>query len=272
MKIGLRDISPVLMTAFRFTITALFFLAFFYRKIFPLPRGAMFKGIVLGLFLFIGFIAQNIGLNYTTASKSAFITSLMVVLVPFIQFIVERKSPTLGNALGIGIVVAGLWLLTSPSGSEFNMGDALTLVCAILFAIYIVYLNVISRTMNTVQLTFLQSAATALMGIVVAFGFETIVFRPTASMLVSVGYLTLFATILTTFLHTKYQKDTTPTRAAIIFTIEPVWASSLAYFVLGEQLGWLGAVGGVLIITGILASELSDKIPFFNKTLAKSFP
>ncbi len=270
MKIGFRDFSPILMTAARFAITSLFFLLFFSRKIFPLPKGALFKGIALGVFLFLGATAQNIGLNYTSISKSAFITSLMVVLVPFLQFIIARRSPTVGNALGISIVVAGLWQLTSPSGSEFNIGDALTLVCAILFAVYIVYLDVASKAMSPVQLTFLQSASTASLGLVAAFGFETILFNPTSSMFLAVGYLTLFATILTTFMQTKFQKDTTPTRAAIIFTIEPVWASSLAYFILDEQLGWLGVLGGALIITGVTVSELSDRIPVLNRSLVSS--
>jgi drug/metabolite transporter (DMT)-like permease len=86
-------------------------------------------------------------------------------------------------------------------------------------------------------------------------------------MLIAVGYLTIFATVATTFIQTTFQKDTTPTRAAIIFTVEPVWASLYAYFLLEEIIGVLGIVGGALIIVGVLVSELSDKIPVLNKAL-----
>jgi drug/metabolite transporter (DMT)-like permease len=267
MKIALQDVSPILMGAIRFTIASLVFLLLFRGKLFPLPNGALTKGSLLGLFLFIGFISQNIGLNYTTASKSAFITSLMVLFVPFFQFVIERRPPTWGNMVGIAVVLAGLWFLTSPSGAEFNFGDALTLGTAITFGLYIVYLDIASKAMSPAQLTFLQSAATALLSIVTAAGFERILFIPTASMLLSVAYLTLFATILTTFIQTKFQKDTTPTRAVIIFTVEPVWASLSAYIVLGEQIGALGILGGALILVGVLASELSDRIPLLNKAL-----
>ncbi len=268
MKFGLRDISPVLMTAIRFIVASLFFLVFFGKKIFPLPNGAFAKGTLLGFFLFIGFIAQNIGLNYTTASKSAFITSLMVVIVPMFQFMVQRRPPTIGNVIGIGIVVGGLWLLTSPSGSEFNLGDSLTLLCAIVFAYYIVYLDIASKAMSALQLTFLQSATCAVLGLVTAFGFEDIVFNPTGSMIIAVGYLTIFATIISTFVQTHFQKFTTPTRAAIIFAVEPVWAATTAYLFLGESMGSLGIVGGALILLGMLTSELSQKIPFLNRSLA----
>jgi len=268
MKIGLRDMSPILMTTARFGVAALVFLALFGRKLFPFPEGAIGKGVLVGLYLFLGFIAQNVGLSYTTASKSAFITSLMVVFVPILQYVMEKRPPTLGNIFGIGAAVAGLWLMTSPTGADLNIGDVLTLICAVFFALYIVYLDVASRAMTTPQLTFLQSATCAVLGVVTTLGFEDFFFRPTLSVVLSVGYLTLFATVLTTFMQTKYQKFTTPTRAAVIFTVEPVWASLMAYVLLGERLGTLGVVGGALIITGVLISELSDKIPFFNKGLA----
>ncbi len=265
MKIGLRDMSPILMTSARFTVAALFFLVLFWRNLFPFPEGAIRKGTLLGLFLFLGFIAQNVGLNYTTASKSAFITSLMVVFVPLLQFIIERRPPTIGNVVGIMLAVAGLWLLTSPTGAELNFGDFLTLLCAIMFAFYIVYLDVASKAMSALQLTFLQSATCAVLGMVATVLFEDYRFDPTFSVFISVGYLTLFATVLTTFMQTKFQKDTTPTRAAVIFTVEPVWASILAYLFLGEMLGTLGVVGGAFIIVGVLVSEVSDKLAFFNK-------
>jgi drug/metabolite transporter (DMT)-like permease len=268
VKISLPDISPILMGAVRFGIASAFFLLFFSKQIVPLPDGALFKGSLLGLFLFIGFISQNIGMQYTTASKSSFITSLMVVFVPFFQYFVERRPPTWGNVLGIIIVLVGLWFLTAPTGSEFNLGDGLTLFTAVVFALYIVYLDIASKAMSPMQLTFLQSASTGVFSIVAALGFERMVFNPTSSMLVSLAFLTIFATIITTFIQTKYQKETTPTRAVIIFTVEPVWASIIAFLILDEQLGTLGILGGALIIGGVLVSELSDRIPGLNASVA----
>lgn len=270
VKIGMLDISPIALIAIRFLIAAAFYLAFFSRKLFPIPSRALAKGSILGFFLFLGFLTQNIGLTITTASKSAFITSMMVIFVPLLQFVIERRSPKVGNILGVAAVVGGLWLLTSPSGSEFNTGDALTLVCAVVFALYIVYLDVVSHEMTALQLTFIQVVSTAVFACVTALLFEEMFFRVSVGSVISVVYLTGFATILSLYMQTRYQKDTTPTRAVIIFSIEPVFASIIAWWLLAEHLGNLGIMGAALIIAGVLVSELSDMIPVLNRSLDRS--
>jgi drug/metabolite transporter (DMT)-like permease len=269
-KIGLQEISPVFFIAVRFTVAALFFLVLFGRRIFPIPGGAALKGCVLGLFLFLGFLSQTIGLQYTTASKSAFITGMMVIFTPLLQFVIERKAPNLGNILGVAMAATGLWFLTSPGGSAFNVGDALTIICAFVFGVYIVYLDVISREMTTLQLTFLQTASVACFSLVGAAAFEDVVLVLSASSLVTLLYLTLLATVLTTYVQTRFQKDTTPTRAVVIFTIEPVFASVSAYFILNEHIGELGILGGGMIVGGVLVSELSDSIPLLKKSFNPS--
>jgi drug/metabolite transporter (DMT)-like permease len=271
-KIVLQTMSPLQMIAFRFTISSLFFLAFFFRRIFPLNRRQIIRGGILGIFLFLGFVAQTVGLTLTTASKSAFITGMMVVFVPLLQVIIERRPPKVGNIAGVAVVSAGLWLLTSPSGSSFNAGDALTLLCAVLFAIYIVYIDVVAHDMSALQLTFLQMATNAVLALGATLAFDALPSMVPVGTLVAVLYLTVFATILTTFLQTRFQKETTPTRAAIIFTIEPVVAAVSAAVVLGERAGLGGAVGGGLIIGGVLLSELSEGIPLLNRPFGPADP
>jgi drug/metabolite transporter (DMT)-like permease len=267
MKFILREASPMMNVGIRFGVAGIIFLLLFRRKLFPIPASHLLKGSILGIFLFLGFVTQNVGLIYTTASKSAFITGLMVVIVPFLQIIVERRGPKIGNLVGVAIVTLGLWLLTSPAGSEFNVGDALTVVCAFVFALYIVYLDVISRDMTTERLVFMQIASTAVLAWVAVLAFETPVVSFSPTSLLWLAYLTLLATVVTTFVQTKFQKDTTPTRAAIIFSVEPVIAAVSAYFVLGEHIGSLGVAGAALILGGVLVSELSDEIPGLNITL-----
>lgn len=267
VKIGMEDISPILLIAVRFVIAVIALVLIARRKIFPIPPSAVRKGILLGFFLFLGFVTQNIGLTITTASKSAFITGMMVLFVPMLQFVIERKAPMLGNALGIAVVALGLWFLTSPEGSSFNSGDALNLVCAILFAIYIVYLDVVSNEMNTEQLLFLQLSSIAVFSVLAVLLFERPRFVVTTNSLLAMGYLTVLATLFTTWVQTRFQKDTTPTRAVVIFSVEPVIASVIAYILLGETLGALGVLGGALILAGVLLSELSDSIPILNRSL-----
>ncbi len=270
VKIGMEFVSPILLIAIRFSIAAILLLLFARRHIFPLPPGSIAKGSVLALFLFLGFVAQNIGLTITTASKSAFITGLMVLFVPLLQFVIEHRAPKIGNVVGILVVLVGLWFLTSPEGSALNAGDALTLVCAVLFAVYIVYLDVIAKDMSAIQLLFVQMASTSVYAIATTAAFESVYFVLNAKSVGSLLYLTLLATLLTTYVQTRYQKDTTPTRAVVIFSVEPVIAAFLSYLMLGELLGPLGVLGGALIITGVLLSELSDGIPLLKRSLGPS--
>ena len=272
VKLAMEDVSPVLMIAIRFVSASVLLLLIAYRQIFPIPLSSLQKGSLLGFFLFLGFLTQNIGLTVTTASKSAFITGMMVIFVTILQFVIERKAPKMGNLAGVALVTTGLWFLTSPDGAAFNSGDALTLVCALVFAIYIVYLDVVSREMPTSRLLFLQLGSMAVYSTLAVLLSESPRLVVSPRSIISLGYLTLLATLLTTFVQTRYQKETTPTRAVVIFSIEPVIASGVASILLGETLGATGLFGGGLIIGGVLLSELSDSIPFLRRPVDLSEP
>lgn len=259
-KGALQNVSPFLYTAIRFTATAFLLGLVTTRAVFHPTRDSFVKGGILGTLLFVGFILQTIGLQYTSASKSAFVTGMLVVLTPICQIVIERRPPQLGNLIGIALVTIGLYFLTSPEGSEFNIGDLLTLGCAFCFALYIVYLDIFSQIHNPVQLTFHQSLVCGLLAFVGMLVYEDVLWNPTPQLLGALAYLTVFATLIALFVQVKYQKDTTPTRAAIIFAVEPVFAAIIAYLFAGEVIGALGVLGGALIVTGMLVSELSEVI------------
>jgi drug/metabolite transporter (DMT)-like permease len=270
VKITMLGMSVMSLMAFRFTAASLLFIALFRTRVFPPSGQAVLRGAILGTLLFLGFVLQTYGLVYTTAAKSSFITSMMVVFAPFLQVLISRKSPTYGNLFGIVIVCGGLWLLTSPEGSGFTMGDWLTLLCAFLFAMYIVYLDIISRIIPTLQLSFLQVATCAVLSWVVLLPSETLSFPTSGQPLLAFVYLTVCATVLTTVVQTRYQKETTPTRAAIIFSVEPLFATLFASILIDEFIGPQGIVGGIMIVAGILVSELSELIPGLRKPVMKS--
>jgi drug/metabolite transporter (DMT)-like permease len=264
-KIVLLEITPLQLIAARFTAAGLLVGILFRKSIFPLNMRQVRTGALLGLFLFAGFAVQSVGLGITTASKSGFLTSLSVIFVPLLQVVWERKSPHWGNIAGILIVAAGLWLLTSPEGSAFNYGDFLTLLCAIFFSVYIIYLDMISGVGSALQLTFVQLVANAIVAVGCTLVLEKPVWSVSAGGIAIVVYLTVFATVLTTLAQTRFQRDTTPTRAAIIFSGEPVFAAIFAAMVIHESLGSMGVIGGLLILGGILVSELSGEIPILNR-------
>lgn len=258
VKGGLDDSPPVFFVAIRFVIATLLFLPFVARGLSSMSKISFRGGLVIGILLFLGFISQTIGLQYTTASKSGFITGLLVVFTPIFQIAIERKLPKIGNVIGVTLVTIGLYFLTSPAGSEFNLGDGLTLLCAAIFGLYIVLLDVYSREANVWHMNFMQFAVTALGALVISLAFEDISVNLTSSFVGAIAYLTLPATLYTVTTQVRYQKETTPTRAAIIFSIEPVFAAGFAYLGRGEIIGTLGIVGGILVVGGLIVSELSD--------------
>ncbi|MGD0038570.1 MAG: DMT family transporter [Bacteroidota bacterium] len=259
-KFILENASPFVYVAIRFFIASLLFAALFFRRLRTISKDGITKGLVLGVLLFLGFMLQTIGLKFTTASKSAFVTGLIVVFTPIFQLVIERKTPKIGNIIGVVLVAIGLYLLTSPKGSEFNIGDALTLVCAVLFSIYTVYLGVYGKEHDPAHLTFIQFASTTILAAIAIPFLETAHLNLTFNFMLNIAYLTVMPTVVALYMMAKYQKFTTPTRSAIIYSMEPPIAAIFAFFIIGEQIGMMGVIGGVLILFGLIVSELSDVI------------
>jgi len=256
----LQSVPPFTYIAIRFSLAALVFGSLAFRALRGWDRRTFLHGLVLGLLLFAGFALQTMGLETSTASKSAFITGLMVVFTPFWQVLIERRTPRTGSFIGVVLVTIGLYFLTSPSGGGIVPGDLLTIACAALFGLYIVYLDVFSRGDVVEKLTFAQFAVAGVLGTALMLFLEPATVDITASSALHLAYLTVFATIIALYVQTRYQRDSTPTRSVIIFSLEPVIASGFAFVVAGETLGTSGWLGGALILSGLIVSELSDKI------------
>ena len=274
IKSALAFISPMMFVSIRFFVASVLLLPFVYPLFKFISKKQLSEGFILGVFLYIGFAVQTIGLQYTTATKSAFITGTFVLFTPILQTIIEKRIPTLGNILGVLLVTVGIIFLSSKENSlfsifselreGFNFGDFLTLICAIFYAVYIVYLDKISANHNHRFLTFAQISVTGLLSILSVivfslFQIEQIKIVLNTEVVIAILYTTLFATILTTSLQTKFQQSVTPTRASIIFSMEPIFAALTAYFFINEKLSNFGIVGAAFIFIGILTSELWPK-------------
>jgi drug/metabolite transporter (DMT)-like permease len=273
IKSALGSISPMMFLTFRFSIATIIFLPFVFGRLKNLDKESIKRGLILGFLYFGGFASQTLGLNYTSATKSAFITGTFVIFTPIFQIIIEKKLPTKGNIIGIILVAGGLIFLSSRGtnfldvihelGTNFNIGDYLTLVCAVFYSLYIVYLDIVSKKIDTLSLVFMQIAVTAVGAIAGAMifkasGIEAVKFILNKDVIFAVIYTSILATILTTTLQTKFQKYTTPAKAGIIFSFEPIFASVVAFFLLSEKISNFGLIGCVFIFCGLLISEVMD--------------
>jgi len=271
VKVVLSDISSMLFIGLRFLFASLVILPFAFNKLRKLSRTQIVMGFILGFLLFIGFALQTVGLKYTTASKSGFVTGTVVMFIPLFQFLMEKKKPSVAQLVGSFIVLIGLIFLSVSGtsinnffmelGGNFNLGDFLTLICAISYAVYIIYLDMTSRKIDLISLVFLQVSVTSLLAFIFSsflsvINFEAIKFKYTQELLFGLLYTSILATVLTTFLQTKYQKEVSPTNAGIIFSFEPVFAAIIAVIFLGDIISGFSATGCILIFTGLVISEV----------------
>jgi len=274
IKLALNDISPMLFTTIRFLFAATLLLPFLWKPLLKSNVNVIKAGLFLGFLYFVGFSTQTIGLFYTSATKSGFITGTFIIFIPVSQLILERRAPSRGNLIGILLVLVGLILLSSKGltlldiiselGSNFNIGDFLTLICAVFYALYVVYIDIITKKYDYKALIILQVIFTGLAGFVFTFlfnvtGIETIRYDLNQTVIFVILYTAIFSSILATVIQTKYQKVVTPTKAGIIFSLEPIFAALFAFLIIHESISSFGVIGCIFIFTGVLVSELLDK-------------
>ena len=267
IKISLNFISPFFFLFVRFFITLLLFYFIFRKKIEIKDFENWKKGIILGIFLFAGFAFQTIGLKYTTASKSAFITGTAIILIPFVQYLILKIKPKPENITGGLIVLAGLYILSEAYITVPNFGDILTAVCSASFAVHIVLLNKFTTENNFYYMAFGQFLAMAGLSLLFLIIFEIGIFGEfkleiNSTLLLTLIYSSLIATLASIILVTKYQQETTPLRAGIIYSMESVFAVFFAFIILGEILNLNQITGALIMITGLLISEFYGYIKY----------
>jgi drug/metabolite transporter (DMT)-like permease len=273
---GLLDVTtPLAYTSIRYFLGALLTSLIFARRIAALRTPVLLPGFILGLLLFTGFAFQTVGLLFTTASKSAFFTGMLVVFTPIFHaaaqrwLAIRRKRLLAGNLVGVVLSAAGLFLLTLPGGGGFNAGDAMTLLSAALFALYIVYLDSLQDSVDPMALTFIIFLVCGILGAVSALLWEDVRIVPGPDFFIPLAYLVVFATVIASGIQNAFQAETSPTRAAVIFSLEPVIAAIFAYSFGGERLGPSGIAGAGIIFVGLLLSELSENIPLMNRAVGR---
>jgi drug/metabolite transporter (DMT)-like permease len=256
VKISMATIPPFYFVGIRFLIGALLFSLIFSRRLKFASPGIIKAGLLLGFFQFAGFCTQTIGMIYTTASNSALITGITILIIPFAQYAVVKKKVQIENWIGVVIVLGGLYLLTEPEVSGLNIGDLITLICTFAWAFYIIYVDVYTNKYDVITLIFIQ-----LWFVVFAAGGMGLLFedftsiRFTQNEIISFLYMGILATFVTTILLNKYQKVTTPIRASIIYTWEQPAAVMLSVIFINEHFSPWQFIGGGIMVVGILFSE-----------------
>ncbi|MCS7169801.1 MAG: DMT family transporter, partial [Candidatus Kapabacteria bacterium] len=238
--------SPFLFTGLRFLLALLLMLMLWRGAFQRWDTPTIRHGLILGTLLAGGFSLQTVGLVHTTASRSAFITGTTIVLVPFFQWLGQRRSVQPWEWAGAAAALLGLWQLSNPRFEVWNIGDLLTIASTVFWATYIVVLDSFTRPasgalQHSLRLTLLQFAVTAITG----FGLHTLavvtrfpsqgqgnIGQSSFQLLFALAYTAILASLIAMLLQTHYQRYTTPVRASLIYALEPPFASLIAWMVL----------------------------------------
>ena len=258
-----QDATPLMFNFERMLLATITLGIVFYRELTRISRQALTAGAVTGIFLALGYEFQTAGLRVTTASKSAFITGVSVVLVPLFLILFWGRKIRPWTALGVLAAVVGLFLLTVPATESglgnwesVNRGDLLTLGCAVSFGFQIIFLGRATERHPFAQIGFLQIATSAVLMGILAPVLEHPHVAWTSRVIWAILITALLGTAAAFTIQAWAQQFTSPTHTALIFSLEPVFAWITSYLALGERLGMRAAIGAVLILGGVLISEL----------------
>jgi drug/metabolite transporter (DMT)-like permease len=262
VKRALADASTLLFLTIRFA-TAAFVLALvfrnYWRKDFRAGKlGVSIRGGVLaGLCLFSGYVFQTVGLRYTSASKAAFLTGFTTPMVAVLSSIVYRRAPQLIEVLGVAVAFLGMALMTIPSDRfQIGAGDLLVSGCAVAYAFHILVTGRFAGQVNMGVFMVTQIATGAAVGAATFWWAEPVRLHWSLPLIAALAVTSLLATALGFSIQTWAQRWSSPTRTALFFTMEPVFAWITSYLLAGEVLSGRGIAGAALILAGVLIVEL----------------
>lgn len=254
----------------RFFLAGVLMALISYRHLLTINKEVLKAGSLLGLFMFLGYAFQTFGLKYTYSSTVGFITGLNVIVVPFASYLIFKQKASKFSILGAIIASLGLYFLTLNSEIGFSLGELYATICAVMFALHIVFTDILSKKHNIfllVTIQFLTVAGCSLLGGVILEG-NIVPPLVDGTFINAIAITVIFATIFAFWVQTAMQRFTTAAKTAIIFTMEPVSAGVFGYFFAGELLSSIQICGAGLIVGGMLIAELGSYLAVSYKKKA----
>ena len=252
-KIGIATIPPQLFVLSRFTLATLIMLAVCSRRLQKLDSGTIIRGMKVGTALGLTNLSFVFGVQGTSISRAGILNNLFVLFIPVITKLIWRDRIGRVNMAGIALAVAGIGLLATGGGSGFNRGDIVSTFCAFMIACHIISVSKVLKNDDVFLITLVQFATVSLIAGTATLLLPLPAFSFTTTAITSVIYCAVFPTVFCFTLQNIYQRYVTPTRAGLIYTLDPVWSLIAGFFVLGERLNsreWLGC--GIIFLAALL--------------------
>ena len=254
--IALNELSPFEIMSYRFLIASIIMGVFAWRNLKTIRKDEIIHGSILGIALFSGFALQIIGLKYTTPSNNAFLTATNVVMVPFIAYFIGRKNLNKADIIGSFTALIGVGILSLQSNFSIGAGDLFTLFCALGFAFQIYLTGILGKKIRPSILNFLQMFTAFCLSIIGLLFSGSINLSLSKQGFSAIIYLGVVSTALCYFLQTAAQKHVDETKSAIILSMEAVFGTLFSIILLGEKPNIKMVIGGIMILSAVLISEL----------------
>ncbi len=246
--------------AVRFTLAAIVMFLIKPKCLRGINRLELRRGLVVGILLGASYIFQTFGLKYTSAAVSGFITGMSVVLTPIVAWIFLRHKTNFNTWIAVSLAFVGIALL-SLKGWQFGFGELLTLGCAVFVALHIIALGEWSSQQNIYPFTLIQIATVSVICLAAAAP-EGIALPPDGKVWGAIGLTAILATAVAFLVQVWAQTLVSPTRAAVVLTMEPVFAGLFAVLIGNEQLTIRIITGAVLILSAMFIIQLRPKLWF----------
>lgn len=262
MKNSVDVLEPTFLLAVRFTMAAAALILVFHKNLKNLNLESLRCGLVLGVFLELSYLFQTYGIKYTTASKNAFITTLYVILVPFLHWGISKRRPKGKNLAAALMAVIGLALLTLEGNLGVNLGDLLTLVCGVCFALHMIYIDKYTENHDPIVLTIIQISLVGVCNWFLipyfdgmdAYNFQALMNR---ELILGLLYLAIFSTMIGFLLQNVCQKYLSANTTALLLSMESVFGALFSVLLLEEVLSGKMLLGCVLMFLAVVVSELN---------------
>lgn len=219
------------------------------------PKKIMGAGILLGSILTIGINLQQVGIAYTSITNSGFITGLYVILVPFIGIFLKQKT-SLGTWSGAVLALTGMGLLTITDHLSINFGDLITLASAFAWAFHVIMVGALMNRYDPLAIAFIQCLTCALLSLVLAFALEDLTISFTTVSLLAILGTGIVSVAISFTLQLIAQKEAVPSHAAIILSLEAVFAALCGAVFLHETLTLRGYLGCILMFIGVIIAQI----------------
>ncbi len=255
MKTALDDMPIHFLLGMRFIIAAACMLVFVSKRLIRQTRADIIRGCVLGLVMYAAYATQTYGLMYTTAGQNAFLTSIYVVMVPLIVYACGRTRPPAMQMGAAVLCLIGISLLTLSGGFHMGIGNALSLLCGVLFAVHIVLVDRFTPKTDTLVLTSMQFVVCGILGLGSSMLFET---APTGlhnGAIVSIAYLAIVCTLVALTMQNIGIRYADASHASLIMGMEALFGAAFGSIFLREVITLRIFLGSALILCSIVLSK-----------------